>query len=131
MPTIMYTGVRLRSNPDCGPLPPQDCDLNLPFIESQLIAIPEPGMSARKGLAAHLQHLQYHPRLSSASGALHDLHSAACIGSTSSAQLVLPSSSRQKGLHYSTHGLVTVISHTLSVILQTTTAARIPCCQTG
>ena len=48
MPTIMYTGVRLRSNPDCGPLPPQDCDLNLPFIESQLIAIPEPGVSARR-----------------------------------------------------------------------------------
>lgn len=39
----MYTGVRLRSNPDCGPLPPQECDLNLPFIESQLIAVPEPG----------------------------------------------------------------------------------------
>lgn len=43
-PTIMYTGVRLRSNPDCGQLPPQECDLNLPFIESQLIAVPEPGM---------------------------------------------------------------------------------------
>ncbi len=42
-PTIMYTGVRLRSNPDCGPLPPQECDLNLPFIESQLIAVPESG----------------------------------------------------------------------------------------
>lgn len=42
-PTIMYTGVRLRSNPDCGPLPPQECDLNLPFIESQLIAVPEMG----------------------------------------------------------------------------------------
>lgn len=39
----MYTGVRLRSNPDCGPLPPQECDLNLPFIESQLIAVPESG----------------------------------------------------------------------------------------
>ena len=50
MPTIMYTGVRLRSNPDCGPLPPQDCDLNLPFIESQLIAIPEPGVTARETL---------------------------------------------------------------------------------
>ena len=62
MPTIMYTGVRLRSNPDCGPLPPQDCDLNLPFIESQLIAIPEPGESARTGSAAHLRHLQHHPR---------------------------------------------------------------------
>jgi beta-fructofuranosidase len=38
VPTIMYTGVRLRSNPDCGPLPPTECDLQLPFIESQLIA---------------------------------------------------------------------------------------------
>ena len=32
-PTILYTGVRLRSNPSCGPLPPAECDLNLPFIE--------------------------------------------------------------------------------------------------
>ena len=38
-PTILYTGVRLRSNPECGPLPPAECDLNLPFIESQLVAI--------------------------------------------------------------------------------------------
>ena len=38
VPTIMYTGVRLRSNQDCGPLPPSECDLQLPFIESQLIA---------------------------------------------------------------------------------------------
>ena len=51
MPTIMYTGVRLRSNPDCGPLPPQDCDLNLPFIESQLIAIPEPGVERQTSFA--------------------------------------------------------------------------------
>ena len=36
-------GVRLRSNPGCGPLPPPECDLNLPFIESQLIAIPDEG----------------------------------------------------------------------------------------
>lgn len=40
-PIILYTGVRLRSNPDCGPLPPAECDLNLPFIETQLAAIPE------------------------------------------------------------------------------------------
>lgn len=46
-PTIMYTGVRLRSNPDCGPLPPQEHDLNLPFIESQLIAVPESGALMR------------------------------------------------------------------------------------
>lgn len=40
-PTILYTGVRLRSNPECGVLPPADCDLNLPFIEAQLVAKPE------------------------------------------------------------------------------------------
>eukprot|EP00892_Ulva_mutabilis_P009472 jgi/Ulvmu1/6898/UM031_0104.1 len=42
VPTIMYTGVRLRSNQDCGPLPPADCDLQLPFIESQLLARCDP-----------------------------------------------------------------------------------------
>ena len=42
-PTILYTGVRLRSNPDCGPLPPPEHDLNLPFVESQLAAVPEAG----------------------------------------------------------------------------------------
>lgn len=42
-PTILYTGVRLRSNPDCPDLPPSECDLNLPFIESQLAAVPEEG----------------------------------------------------------------------------------------
>ena len=41
-PVILYTGVRLRSNPECGDLPPPECDLNLPFIESQLSAVPEP-----------------------------------------------------------------------------------------
>ena len=40
-PIILYTGVRLRSNPECGPLPPAECDLNLPFIETQLAAAPE------------------------------------------------------------------------------------------
>lgn len=40
-PIILYTGVRLRSNPECGPLPPAECDLNLPFIETQLAAVPE------------------------------------------------------------------------------------------
>lgn len=44
VPTIMYTGVRLRSNQDCGPLPPADCDLQLPFIESQLLARCDPSM---------------------------------------------------------------------------------------
>lgn len=42
-PVILYTGVRLRSNPDCGALPPADRDLNLPFVESQLSAKPFPG----------------------------------------------------------------------------------------
>ena len=42
-PVILYTGVRLRSNPECGDLPPPECDLNLPFIESQLSAVPDPG----------------------------------------------------------------------------------------
>lgn len=42
-PIIMYTGVRLRSKPEAGPLPPPDCDLNLPFIESQIVAIADPG----------------------------------------------------------------------------------------
>lgn len=43
VPTILYTGVRLRSNPDYGPLPPQECDLQLPFIESQGMAVALPG----------------------------------------------------------------------------------------
>jgi sucrose-6-phosphate hydrolase SacC (GH32 family) len=42
-PTILYTGVRLRSNGECGPLPPANQDLHLPFIESQLMAVAEPG----------------------------------------------------------------------------------------
>jgi beta-fructofuranosidase len=42
-PTILYTGVRLRSNPECGPLPPVSQDLNLPFVESQLSAVPVSG----------------------------------------------------------------------------------------
>ncbi|KAK9813362.1 hypothetical protein WJX73_002296 [Symbiochloris irregularis] len=37
-PTILYTGVRLRNNADCGPLPPPELDLNLPFVESQCVA---------------------------------------------------------------------------------------------
>lgn len=42
-PTLLYTGVRLRSNPLCGPLPPAECDLNLPFIETQCAAVADPG----------------------------------------------------------------------------------------
>lgn len=41
-PVILFTGVRLRSNPDCGPLPPPDRDLHLPFIESQCFAVADP-----------------------------------------------------------------------------------------
>ncbi|GAX79668.1 hypothetical protein CEUSTIGMA_g7109.t1 [Chlamydomonas eustigma] len=41
VPYLLYTGVTLRSSPSCGPLPPPECDLNLPFIECQLIAWPE------------------------------------------------------------------------------------------
>ncbi|KAI8462969.1 MAG: glycosyl hydrolase [Monoraphidium minutum] len=39
-PIILYTGVRLRTNPACGPLPPPERDLNLPFVESQIAATP-------------------------------------------------------------------------------------------
>lgn len=42
LPVILYTGVRLRNNLECGPLPPEDCDLNLEFIESQCFAIADP-----------------------------------------------------------------------------------------
>jgi Glycosyl hydrolases family 32 N-terminal domain len=70
VPTIMYTGVRLRSNQDSGPLPPAECDLQLPFIETQLLARADKGvfevsdvcdmLSAVPVLTAHLLHiLQY------------------------------------------------------------------------
>ncbi len=39
-PSPLRSGVRLRSNPTCGPLPPSECDLQLPFIESQCAAVP-------------------------------------------------------------------------------------------
>jgi hypothetical protein len=42
-PTLLYTGVRLRTNADCGPLPPPAQDLQLPFIETQLVAVASPG----------------------------------------------------------------------------------------
>jgi hypothetical protein len=42
-PTILYTGVRLRSNTDCGPLPPPNQDLQLPFVECQLLAVADKG----------------------------------------------------------------------------------------
>eukprot|EP00210_Caulerpa_lentillifera_P005193 g4963.t1 len=42
LPVILYTGVRLRTNEDCGPLPPSNMDLNLEFIESQCFAIADP-----------------------------------------------------------------------------------------
>ncbi|GMH32623.1 hypothetical protein BSKO_00457 [Bryopsis sp. KO-2023] len=37
-PTILYTGVRLRGNPDVGELPPPDYDLELTFFETQCCA---------------------------------------------------------------------------------------------
>jgi sucrose-6-phosphate hydrolase SacC (GH32 family) len=39
-PMILYTGVRLRSNHEVGPLPPCDQDLGMVFIESQCAAVP-------------------------------------------------------------------------------------------
>ena len=41
LPVLLYTGVRLRSNAGAGPPPPAEHDLQLPFVESQLIAVPE------------------------------------------------------------------------------------------
>lgn len=52
-PVILYTGVRLRSNPECGPLPPANQDLNLPFVESQLSAVPLAGWAAAGMGALH------------------------------------------------------------------------------
>ena len=52
-PVILYTGVRLRSNAACGPLPPPEYDLNLPFIESQLWAVPDTGVCCMLHLSLH------------------------------------------------------------------------------
>lgn len=52
-PVILYTGVRLRSNAACGPLPPPEYDLNLPFIESQLWAVPDTGVCLLLHLLLH------------------------------------------------------------------------------
>lgn len=49
LPTILYTGVRLRANEDCGPLPPEDCDLRLDFIETQCVAVAVPGREKHLG----------------------------------------------------------------------------------
>lgn len=51
IPTILYTGVRLRSNPHCGPLPPEENDLQLPFIESQLMAVADIGVKIIQSIA--------------------------------------------------------------------------------
>ena len=46
-PTILYTGVRLRSSPTALPPPPPDQDAGLLWIESQCAAVPEdPGESS-------------------------------------------------------------------------------------
>lgn len=48
VPTILYTGVRLRSGASRLPLPPPHQDLGLLWIESQLAAVPEdPGKRGR------------------------------------------------------------------------------------
>jgi beta-fructofuranosidase len=49
-PVLLYTGVRLRTNADGQPLPPPECDLHLPFIESQLYAVPRDPGEAEGGL---------------------------------------------------------------------------------
>lgn len=43
VPTILYTGVRLRENLSAEELPPISHDLQLPFIECQLAAFGDPG----------------------------------------------------------------------------------------
>ncbi|KAL4855527.1 Acid beta-fructofuranosidase 4 [Chlorella vulgaris] len=40
-PVLLYTGVRLRSNVEAGPLPPPEHDLGMVWVESQLAAVPE------------------------------------------------------------------------------------------
>lgn len=40
-PTILYTGVRLRSSPTSLPPPPADQDAGLLWIETQCAAVPE------------------------------------------------------------------------------------------
>ena len=40
-PVLLYTGVRLRSNTEAGPLPPPEHDLGMVWVESQLAAVPE------------------------------------------------------------------------------------------
>ncbi|KAG2494572.1 hypothetical protein HYH03_007338 [Edaphochlamys debaryana] len=42
VPVILYTGVRLRSSPVCGPLPPPECDLGTACIETQCLAVGNP-----------------------------------------------------------------------------------------
>ncbi|KAG2446052.1 hypothetical protein HXX76_000654 [Chlamydomonas incerta] len=42
VPTILYTGVRLRSSEVCGPLPPPECDLGTACIETQCTAYADP-----------------------------------------------------------------------------------------
>lgn len=43
-PVLLYTGVRLRSSPTAGGMPPEECDCHQPFIESQMVARPvDPG----------------------------------------------------------------------------------------
>ncbi|KAK9839842.1 hypothetical protein WJX81_005428 [Elliptochloris bilobata] len=44
VPTLLYTGVRLRNSPGCGPMPPHAAyDLGLEMIECQCAAVCDPG----------------------------------------------------------------------------------------
>lgn len=68
-PRLLYTGVRLRSSPSCGPLPPAECDLGLPFIETQCAAMADPGEGRRNTAPPHPKAaMQYIPRGRTASG---------------------------------------------------------------
>ncbi|KAF5833739.1 glycosyl hydrolase [Dunaliella salina] len=40
-PCLLYSAVRLRGSAAAGPLPPSECDLSLPFIETQCIVYAE------------------------------------------------------------------------------------------
>ncbi|GFH22003.1 arabinanase/levansucrase/invertase [Haematococcus lacustris] len=43
---LLYTGVRMRGSAAAGPLPPPECDLGLPFIESQCLVVAEDSLHA-------------------------------------------------------------------------------------
>lgn len=60
MPTILYTGVRLRASETCGPLPPPECETGAAAIETQLMAHGDPGGAERRlaaGMVSGLTHI--------------------------------------------------------------------------